>query len=145
MRPKVSATPACETAPPVTLSITIAPVPANTRQKVPKNSAISFFPMLCERREDLGLQVQLAMLFTKAVNFRANFFQQVPRFREPFRVRAGEPGGIWKRPVQSCSHARENRAPCCFGLATHCNHVGEYVTRGLPNLEHGLRRVARNV
>src|SRR6476646_5995984 len=145
IRPKVSATPTCDTAPPVTLSITIAPVPAKTRQNVPKNSAISFLPILCERREDSGLKFQLAILGAKLFHFRANFFQQLPRFRELFRVRAGQLGWIWKRPVQSCSHARENRAPCCFGLAAHCNHVGEYVTRRLPNLEDRLCLVARNV
>ena len=87
---KVSATPTCDTAPPVTLSITIAPVPANTRQNVPKNSATSFFPILCKSREDLGLQFQLAMLFAEVVNFCANFFQQFPRFRDLFRVRASK-------------------------------------------------------
>src|SRR5436190_14886231 len=92
MRPKVSATPTCDTAPPVTPSITIAPVPANTRQKVPKNSAISFFHMLCERREDLGLQVQFAMFVAELFNFCANFFQQLPRFRDLFRTRASKLG-----------------------------------------------------
>src|SRR5881275_638351 len=58
---KVSATPTCDTAPPVTPSITIAPVPANTRQKVPKNSAISFFGSAGGMRDDLHLQFQLAM------------------------------------------------------------------------------------
>ena len=47
--------------------------------------------------------------------------------------------------MQSCSHTRENRAPCRFGLATHRNRVGEYVLRGLPNIEDGLCLVARNV
>src|SRR5215475_10405996 len=109
MRPKVSATPTWETAPPLTVSITIAPVPANTRQKVPKNSANNFFGILSRRktRENLDLQFQLAMLFAEILNLRANFFQQLPRFRELFRVRAGELGWIWKRPVQSCTHARE--------------------------------------
>src|SRR4030095_7535753 len=113
MRPKVSATPTCETAPPLTLSITIAPVPANTRQKVPKNSANNFFGILSRRktRENSGLQFHRAVLFAEGVNFRANFFQQLPSFRQLFRVRAGELGWIWKRPVQSCRHARENRAP----------------------------------
>ena len=92
MRPKVSATPTCETAPPVTVSITIAPVPANTRQKVPRNSAINFFahPFDVKSREDLGLQFQLAILGAKLFHFRANFFQQLPRFRELFRVRASK-------------------------------------------------------
>ena len=37
-----------------------------------------------------GWQFQLAMLFAEPVNFRANFFQQLPRFRELFRVRASK-------------------------------------------------------
>src|SRR4029077_16180574 len=127
MRPKVSATPTCETAPPVTVSITIAPVPANTRQKVPRNSAISFLPILCERREDLSLQFQLAILGAKLFHFRANFFQQLPRFRELLRVRASTLRRVRKRPVHSCSHTGKNRAPCCFRLTANCNHIGEYV------------------
>jgi hypothetical protein len=47
--------------------------------------------------------------------------------------------------VQSCSHTRKNRAAFCFGLTAHRNHIGEYVTRGLPNFENGLRFIARNV
>src|SRR6266480_8031903 len=43
IRPKVSAIPTWETPPPVTSSITIAPVPAKTRAKVPKHSPASFF------------------------------------------------------------------------------------------------------
>src|SRR5204863_10043491 len=80
MRPKVSATPTCDTAPPLTVSIIIAPVPANTRQKVPKNSAISFFAILCGMRDDLHFQFQLAMLLAELFNLGANFFQQFPRF-----------------------------------------------------------------
>ena len=30
------------------------------------------------------------MLFAELFNFRANFFQQLPRFRELFRVRASK-------------------------------------------------------
>ena len=47
--------------------------------------------------------------------------------------------------MQSCSHTRENRAAFCFGLTAHCNRIGEYVLRGLPNIEDGLRLIARNV
>ena len=85
MRPKVSATPTCETAPPLTVSITIAPVPANTRQKVPKNSANNFFGILSRRktRENSGLRFHRAVLFAEVLNLRANFFQQLPRFRQP--------------------------------------------------------------
>src|SRR6476661_68676 len=47
--------------------------------------------------------------------------------------------------MQWCSHTRENRTACCFGLTAHRDHIGEYVLRGLPNTEDGLRLVARNV
>jgi hypothetical protein len=47
--------------------------------------------------------------------------------------------------MQSSSHTRENRAAFCFGLTAHCNHIGEYVTRGLPDIEDGLCLTARNV
>src|SRR6188472_4150359 len=47
--------------------------------------------------------------------------------------------------MQWCSHTRENRTASCFGLAAHGDHVGEYVLRGLPNIEDGLRLVARDV
>src|SRR5438309_9983107 len=40
-RPNVKATPTCETPPWLVLSITIAPVPANTRANVPNASATS--------------------------------------------------------------------------------------------------------
>jgi len=47
-----------------------------------------------QRREDLSLQLQVAMLFAELLNFRANFFQQLPCFRHLFRMRASELRGI---------------------------------------------------
>src|SRR5437762_2535510 len=108
MRPKVSATPTCDTAPPVTPSITIAPVPANTRQKVPKNSAISFFAILCGMRDDLHLQFQLAMLLAELFNLGANFLQCFNGQRNE-RSRF-ESGTLWYKKLttnlveQGCSH-----------------------------------------
>jgi hypothetical protein len=57
------------------------------------------FPHALRRRGGLSLQFQLAILFAELLNFRANFFQQLARFRELFRLRSGELGWIWKRPV----------------------------------------------
>lgn len=51
-------------------------------------------------RDDLHLQFQLAMLLAELFNLGANFFQQFPRFRELFCVRAGKLRWIGKRPVQ---------------------------------------------
>src|SRR5579871_5060415 len=48
--PKVTATPACDTAPPVSLSMTMAPVPQNTKAKLPIISAMERLSMFYRYR-----------------------------------------------------------------------------------------------
>jgi len=79
------------------------------------------------------------MLLTKRIYFRVNLITDATRLLQTFFVSASKLGRIWKRPVQSCSHTRENRASFCFGLAANCNHIGKYVARRLANIEDGLR------
>ena len=61
-------------------------------------------------RDDLHLQFQLAMLLAELFNLGANFFQQFPRFRELFCVRAGKLRWIGKRPVQPFRYTGKDRA-----------------------------------
>src|SRR6266403_1846112 len=146
MRPKVSATPTCETAPPLTLSITIAPVPANTRQKVPKNSANNFFGILSRRktRENSGLQFHRAVLFAEVLNLSANFFQQFARFRQPLFVRSAKLRGIGKRPVQPLRYPGENRAAFRLRFTANGDRIRKQLTR-FEDVENRLCFVGRDV
>ena len=85
------------------------------------------------------------MFFTKRVDLGLDLIDHSTGLVQTFFVGASKLRRVWKRPVQSCSHTWKNRAPFCFGLTAHGNRIGKYVMRGLPNIEDGLRLIARNV
>src|SRR5438067_11434847 len=126
IRPNVSATPTCVTAPPVVSSITIAPVTAKTRANVPMNSAARRFT-LCPQRNVLRRTNR---------SWRESHRERYA-FLQALLVRAGEFGRIVQRPVQSAGDSWNNRTTFTFGFATHRHHELEYLSR-LPNVENAL-------
>src|SRR5438552_507331 len=133
IRPKVSATPTCVTAPPVVSSITIAPVPAKTRANVPMNSAARFFT-LCSRRSVLRRPNRSCTDLIADATYSLQLFL----------VRAREFGRIVKRPVQASSDARKNRTTFSLGFAANRHDELEYLSR-FPNIENALRCVHRDI
>jgi hypothetical protein len=59
-------------------------------------------------------------------------------------TRAGEGRRIWKTPVQSFGHTREDRAPLGATLVAHRDNVGEQFAR-FEGIEHGLSLLVRNI
>src|SRR6059058_2758774 len=103
IRPNVSAIPTWETSPPVTSSMTIAPVPAKTSAKVPRHSAMSFLAIDLRCR---GLQ---ADLFAPVLNFRPNFVANDPDLFEFCGLAALHLRRIGEAPMQSRRGSGEYR------------------------------------
>src|SRR5438874_4769793 len=132
IRPNVSAIPTWETSPPVTSSMTIAPVPAKTSAKVPRHSAMSFLAIDLRCR---GLQ---ADLFAPLLNLRPDLVANEPNLFEFCGFTALHLRRIREAPMQPCRGSRENGALLRAGLVAHANDIGEKLA-GYEDIEDSLR------
>src|SRR6476660_9076844 len=120
IRPKVSAIPTWETPPPLTSSMTIAPVPAKTSAEGPETFRREFL-----RHCDLHRRRLQADLVAPLLNLRPNFVANDPDLFEFCGFASLHLRWIREAPMHSCRGAWENRTFLRAGLVAHRDDVGE--------------------
>lgn len=108
--------------------------PVWSKRPITPNLCNYAFAAVCGMRHQSCLQFRFPVLSAKLLNLRANFFQQLPGFRDLFFMCPGKLRRIVEWPVEPLRYTGKNRASLRLRLAANGYYVGEQLT-GLEDIK----------